>query len=141
MLRRKLIILSLLLVAFLTYSQSTHIVRAEEPARLKLHPGSSVAECILLQENTPTYIKVIRDTDIKSPLFMCAEKVEEHRDKECKTYVRDIPIVEGKKPPNTEAYGVGNQPCKESIAVYTINNPGWCFEYHSGCNTRYIPPG
>ena len=137
MLKRKLIILSLLVVAFLICSQSTLIVEAKEQTKKKFRTGNTVAECIFLEEGL--YIKVIR-----SASDLCAERVEQHSDAACTTKVYDIKRVYKYDPgkyPKTEAYGIGNQTCKESIVPSTKKNPRRCFEYHSGCRTRYIPRG
>jgi hypothetical protein len=134
--KRILIILSLLVVAFLAYSQSTYVVWAEKPT---LNTGTTVSECIFLEEGL--YIKVNRVTDKNSPFYLCApETIELHRDAMCTQIVDKIPFIDGAKP-SVEAYGVGNKPCKESIVVYKKGNPTKCFEYHSGCRTRYIPRG
>jgi len=130
--KRILIILSSLLVAFLAYFQSTYVVGAQESPEKQFRTGNTVEECIFLAEGL--YIKVIR-----SPSDLCAATVEHHRNKTCTDKVADIPIS-GKRP-KTAAYGIGNLACKESIVIYPKSNPGLCFEYHSGCRTRYIPRG
>ena len=132
MLKRILIILSLLVVAFFAYFQSTYVVGAQESPEKQFRTGNTMSECIFLEEGL--YIKVIR-----SPADLCADTVEQHRNKDCTAKVADIPIS-GKRP-KTAAYGIGNLACKESIVSYPSTNPGLCFEYHSGCRTRYIPRG
>jgi hypothetical protein len=134
--KRKSIVLSLLVVVFLTYSQTTHIVGAKEHTP---NTGTTVSECIFLAEGL--YIKVNRVTEKNSRFYLCAPKtIEQHSDAMCTQIVDKIPYIKGKIP-SIEAYGVGNQPCKESIVVYKKGNPRRCFEYHSGCRTRYIPRG
>ena len=133
MLKRKSIILSVLVVAFLSFPQSAHIVGAEVQTINTLHTGTTTAECILLQEEPPIYIKVIRNKN-----NLCAEKVEQHKTYDCSARVDEIPYLKGILPKN-EAYGIGNQVCPEAIVVYK-NSPR-CYEYVSGGRTRYIPRG
>jgi len=129
MLKRKLVILSLLVVAFLICSQSALIFGAEKD----FHTGNIVSDCIFLKEIGHT-IKVIRDKDF------CAERVFYHESDLCQGAGKEI---EGKTGviSKTPAYPVGNQACSESIVVHHKKNPGYCFEYTSGGITRYIPPG
>lgn len=130
MLKRKLVILSLLVVAFLICSQSALIFGAEEKG---FHTGNIVSDCIFLKEIGHT-IKVIRDKNF------CAERVFYHESDLCQGAGQEI---EGKTGviSKTPAYPVGNQACSESIVVHYKKNPGYCFEYTSGGITRYIPPG
>jgi hypothetical protein len=127
--KRKLVILSLLVVVFLICSQSALTLGAEKSPRT----GNIVQDCILLQEIKSTF-KVIRDKN------SCAEKVTYHEKQElCQGAGVPVPIVD--EPSKAPAYGIGNPACSESIKVQYKPNPGYCYEYNSGGTTRYIPPG
>ena len=136
MLKRKLMILSILVFAFLSCTQSAHIVGAEEKLR-PLHPGTTLVECKLLQEGgDPIYIKVERSRN-----DLCAEVVTQHKNSDCTAPVSkdEIPVVEGERIPDEAYSGTGNQFCPEAIVVFR-HSPR-CYQYTSGGRTRYIPPG
>jgi hypothetical protein len=127
--KRKLVILSLLVVVFLICSQSALTLGAEKGPRT----GNIVQDCIFLQEIKST-IKVIRDRNF------CAEEVTYHKAQAlCQGTGQPVPIVD--KPSQVPAHGIGNPACSESIKVKKKDNPGYCYEYNSGGTTRYIPPG
>jgi len=131
--KRNSIILSLLVVAFLSCSQSAHIVGAEEQTSGVWRTGITTSECILLQaESPPIYIKVIRSKD-----DLCADYVEQYDNPKCEGKGIFIKGEEG--PRKTVAYSIGNQVCPETIVVYKNSDP--CYEYHSRCRKRYIPRG
>ena len=93
MLKRKSIILSVLVVAFLGCSRSTQIANAEEEIKDNFRPGTAHIECKVLEKNPPLAIRVKRN--LKS---LCAEEVRICIDKslECKECGEPEPIVEAK---------------------------------------------
>ena len=127
--KRKLVILSLLVVVFLICSPSALTFGAEKGPRT----GNIVSDCIFLKEIGGHTIKIIRDSNF------CAERVTYHKNPLCQG---EGEKVEAKgKPSKTPTYCIGNPFCSESIKVHYKPNPGYCYEYNSGGNTRYIPPG
>lgn len=139
MIKRISIILSVLVIVFLSCSRSTQIAKAEEEIKDAFRPGTSLLECKALSRNPEISIKFIREKN-----DMCKIKDETifiYENLYCDgTPTKKITPEVGRNELPVEAFsGSGNQYCTEAFVKY-IKSPV-CFEYTTGGRTYRIGPG
>lgn len=133
MLKRRSIIFFVLVVAFLSFTQSAKIVGAEEEIKEVLRPGTALTECKLLEKNLSILVK-------RNPKTLCAETVRFYKNNDCMGEGAPVEALPSNPKLPTKAFsGTANQFCQEAFVVYE-RSPA-CYQYTSGGRTRYIPPG